>query len=387
MSRKGFQDMGIHSRSWRWLRGIGIAATFTAAVVLMLLWLAGTFHPKVRGDGQAPGARSEDGRALGDANLAPVQRIRVPRVETAVGTIRGVHEVSVAAKLLARVVELNAAAGQRVQTGDVLARLDDAEWSARLQQAQAGADAARAARDQAKIEFDRVRRLHEQQAAAAIELERAQTTFKAAEAELQRALQTEREARASLEHATIRAPIDGVVIDKRVESGDTVNPGQVLLTLYDPGRMQLVASVRESLTRRLEVGGTIGVTIDALDLKCQGLVSEIVPEAEAQSRSFLVKVTGPCPPGVYSGMFGRLLIPLDEEEVLVAPRAAVRRVGQLEIVDVAEGPWRRRRAVQLGRDFGDNVEVLSGLREGERLVLISVPTEAAADPSDAERAP
>ncbi len=379
--------MSVHSRSWRWLRGVAVAATFTAAVVFMLLWLAGAFHPKVLGDGRALGSPSHTGRALGDAMLAPVRWIRVPRVETAVGTIRAVHEVSVAAKLLARVVELNAAAGQRVQAGDVLARLDDAEWSARLQQAQAGADAARAARDQAEIELNRVQRLHEQQAAAAIELDRAQTALKAAEADLQRALQAQSEAQANLEHATIRALIDGVVVDRRVESGDTVTPGQVLLTLYDPGRMQLVASVRESLTRRLEVGRTIGVTIDALDLNCQGLISEIVPEAEAQSRSFLVKVTGPCPPGVYSGMFGRLLIPLDEEEVLVAPRAAVRRVGQLEVVDVADGAWRRRRAVQLGRLFGDNVEILSGLREGESVVLNSAPTEATTGQSDGERAP
>ena len=61
-----------------------------------------------------------------------------------------------------------------------------------------------------------------------------------------------------------------------------------------------------------------------------------MPEAQAESRSFQVKVTGPCPPGVYTGMFGRIFIPLEEEEVLVVPRQAVRQVGQLEEVDVVE---------------------------------------------------
>jgi multidrug efflux pump subunit AcrA (membrane-fusion protein) len=108
-------------------------------------------------------------------------------------------------------------------------------------------------------------------------------------------------------------------------------------------------------------------------------VSEIVPEAQSASRTFAVKVTGPCPPGVYSGMFGRLLIPLGDEDVLVIPRAAVRRVGQLDIVDVAEpaggapdGKGRlvlRRRIVQLGRDFDDQVQVLSGLRVDEQVAL------------------
>lgn len=148
-----------------------------------------------------------------------------------------------------------------------------------------------------------------------------------------------------------------------------VTPGKVLLTLYDPTRMQLVASVRESLTRRIAVGQSIYVQVDALNKQCKGLVSEIVPEAESASRTFSVKVTGPCPPGIYTGMFGRLLIPLDDEEVIVVPRSVVRRIGQLTIVDVADGEVLRRRAVQLGRTFEEKVEVLSGLRVGERVAI------------------
>ena len=68
-------------------------------------------------------------------------------------------------------------------------------------------------------------------------------------------------------------------------------------------------------------------------------------------------------------MFGRLLIPLDQEKVLVIPHAAVRRVGQLQIVDVADGAVLRRRIVQLGRSFGDDVEVLAGVRAGERVAV------------------
>lgn len=114
---------------------------------------------------------------------------------------------------------------------------------------------------------------------------------------------------------------------------------------------------------------SLGGRLDNLDLNCIGTVSEIVPEAETTSRTFSVKVTGPCPPGVYSGMFGHVLIPLDDEEVLVIPNAAVRHVGQLALVDVVEDQTVRRRAVQLGRRFGQDVEVLSGLRDGEQVAL------------------
>ena len=146
-------------------------------------------------------------------------------------------------------------------------------------------------------------------------------------------------------------------------------PGQTLLTLFDPKRMQLVASVRESLTHQLHLGQAIGVRIEGLNKQCSGTVSEIVPEAQSASRTFQVKVTGPCPTGIYSGMFGRILIPLEEESVLIIPRQAVRKVGQLELVDAVENGRTSRRAIRIGRTLDENVEVLSGLREGEQVMI------------------
>ena len=163
------------------------------------------------------------------------------------------------------------------------------------------------------------------------------------------------------------------MIDKKVDVGDMVTPGQMLVTLFDPKRMQLVASVRESLAHQLKEGQDIGVQVERLQEQCSGTVSEIVPEAQSNSRTFQVKVTGPCPPGIYSGMFGRILIPLGEEEVLVIPGRAVQHVGQLKLVDVAEDDRVARRSIRTGRQLAADVEVLSGLREGERVV---VPTSA-----------
>ena len=133
--------------------------------------------------------------------------------------------------------------------------------------------------------------------------------------------------------------------------------------------MQMVATVRESLAMGLEVGQQVAARLDALDLNCHATISEIVPEAQGESRSFQVKVTGPCPPNVYSGMFGRIFIPLGEEEVLVVPPQAVRRVGQLDEVDVVEKGTSTRHVVQLGRTLPEGREVLSGLRQGERVAV------------------
>jgi multidrug efflux pump subunit AcrA (membrane-fusion protein) len=139
--------------------------------------------------------------------------------------------------------------------------------------------------------------------------------------------------------------------------------------------MQLVATVRESLAHRLKVGQPIEVRIENFNKRCSGTISEIVPEAQSSSRAFQVKVTGPCPEGMYSGMFGRIVIPLDEEEVLVIPRRAVQSVGQLDLVNVSSESGVSRRAVRLGRTIGEHVEVLSGLRAGEQ---VQAPTNAIA---------
>lgn len=349
----------------RWLTVAVVAVGFTAGVVVLMLWLMGAFRPKVAGRDVPPGG----GRPIGTGKVVEVVARTLPLEETAVGAIQPVHRVEIASRLLARVLEVNVIAGQRVAKGEVLVRLEDTDLKARRAQAESAVAQAQAALDQARIEEARLRIAFDKNAVAALELDRAVNALKGAEAALARATQSLAEAQTVLEYATIASPIDGTVVDKRVNAGDTVSPGQPVVSVLDPTRMQLVASVRESLSRRLAVGGQVSVRVDVLDHPCAGTVSEIVPEAESASRTFQVKVTGPCPEGVYAGMFGRLSIPVGEETVLLIPKDAVQAIGQVECVDVASGDARQRRAVRLGRSIDGQVEVLSGLLAGEKVVV------------------
>lgn len=354
-----------------------LAAVLISLLTLILLAVAGVFHGKITTEIRQPTVAD-----LGNLPVAEVRTLRRPRYETAVGTVRPVHETAVASKLLARVIEVKVKAGQPVTRDEVLVRLDDAELQARVRQAEAAFSAAVSARDQAAADLRRAQRLLEGKAIAPAEYEQIETTYRTAVAAAERAEQAVREAKVLLDYATLRAPMTGIVIDKRVEVGDTVTPGQVLLTLYDPSQMQMVVTVRESLAEQLKVGQKVRGRLEALGYECDATVSEIVPEAQAASRSFTVKVTGPCPPGVYSGMFGRIFIPLEEEELVVIPEEAVIRVGQLEMVDVVKEGRLQRRSVQLGRRIAADTpvsasepgaqalrEVLSGLRAGEKVVL------------------
>ncbi len=352
----------------RWSTRLAILLGFVAGVILIMLKLAGKFEAKVPPvPGKPVAASSEKGELVATALLKTV-----PRIESAVGSIRAVHETSIGAKLLARVIEVNVKAGQAVHEGDVLFRMDDTDLKPKLNQVKAAVSKAEVDRQQAIVEEKRYAEMRKVNAVSAQEYENRATALQSAEAELKRAQEAVNEVQATLDWATVRAPISGVIVDKKVNVGDMVAPGQTLATLFDPNRMQLVASVRETLADRLKPGQTISVLVERLGKECSGTISEIVPESQAASRSFQVKVTGPCPTGIYSGMFGRLLIPLGDEKVLVVPRNAVRTVGQLELVEVIEGQQVTRRAVRTGRNMGDEVEILSGLREGER-VTVSAP--------------
>jgi membrane fusion protein (multidrug efflux system) len=286
-----------------------------------------------------------------------------------VGTIRAVNEAVVASKILARVEEIRVKAGQEIKQGDVLVVLDKADLKSRIDQALSAETAAKSKYDQAEIDLGRVQRLRAKESVTQSELDQANTAMRTAKAELERARQAVEETKIVESYATVRAPITGRVIDKKANVGDTVTPGQALVALYDPSHMQLIATVRESLALRLKVGQQLPARLETFDYECQATISEIVPEAQAESRSFQVKVTGPCPPNVYSGMFARIFIPMEDEEVLIVPSDAVRRVGQLDEVDVIEGGAVQRRAVQLGRTLEEGREVLSGLSEGERVMM------------------
>ena len=337
-----------------------------AAIVGILAWLMGAFHEKTPPGEAAPVTlRAPEGAATHRVTASEVQL-----TETAVGTVHPVNRVSVGSKLLARVkTMLVTRAGVPVQENDLLVELDDTDLQAQLAQAKAALDAARSENKQAEVERDRTKTLYEQRVEPKAALDKAETAVQTTAAAVTRAEQGVAFADSQLEYTQIRAPISGVVIDKQVEAGDLAVPGQTLVTLYDPGKMQLVARVRERLAMRLERGGEVAVRIDALDLDCHGTIQEIVPEASAASRVFEVRVTGPCPPGIYAGMFGRIYVPTGTRSELRIPVEAVRRVGQMETVFVVqEGGALQRRFVQTGRQTDGEIEVLAGLTDGETIL-------------------
>jgi RND family efflux transporter MFP subunit len=294
-------------------------------------------------------------------------------VTEAVGTVQAEQLAAVTSRVVASVVEMRAAAGQRVAAGDVLVVLDDRDLRHRVEQAQDAVRGAEATMAQAQSDYKRDKPLFDQQVITPYDFEHTQTNLKTAEANLRRLQQAESEAEVNLSYAVIRSPFAGTVVDKLANVGDLAAPGKPLFTVYEQGRLWLEANVPENLLAGIHIGEARALRIDARDRELRGRVVEIVPSSDPATRTVVVRVHLEDTREIVPGMFGRLLIPSAPEQVLTVPAAAITRAGQLTMVDVVEDHDRvDRRAVQLGRAIGKRFEILSGLAAGDTVVLKNV---------------
>jgi len=286
--------------------------------------------------------------------LATVEAHGLTATEEVVGTVRARLRAAVEAKLAGRIEALLVVPGQTVKQGDTLASLDAREVKARL-------DSAQAVRDQAARDLERISRLVKDGAATASELDAVQARQRVAVAAVT-------EAETMLGHARVVAPFDGVITRKLADVGDLATPGRPLVEIEDPTRLRFEADVPEALLDQLRLGAKLPVRIASLKDSAEGVVSEIAPVAEAVSRTYLVKLDLPVVAGLRAGQFGRVAVPTGDASVPHVPASAVIQRGQLEYVFVAETGKAQLRLVRTGKRFGTDVEVVSGLGAGEKVV-------------------
>lgn len=337
-----------------------------AAALLLLILYSGGFLDTGK---IAPGRVAAQKQEPPAGREVKARRVSLPVNYQAVGTVRPRVEVRVEAQVPGRILAVKAEPGGLVKKGQELVQLDNREYRARLAQARRGREEARAVWQRARSEYYRVARLLKGQAATPRQMEQATEALQRARAQAARADKQVDEARVAQGYTRVMAPADGRVIKRLVEPGDLALPGRPLLLLQSQGGLRLEALVPERLIGRLRLGQELAVEVPSLGRRLQGRLEEIVPAADPATRSFLVKLGLPDSAELYPGMFARLLVPVGRREAVLAPAAAVRRVGQLEMVLVKlDGRWQAV-YVTTGRRLGDQVEVLSGLGGQERLLI------------------
>jgi RND family efflux transporter MFP subunit len=369
-----FLVMGTHRPPHRWRQLVKSAASAAAAVSafgLFLAWMGGALREKVR-PGELPPARpSAAGRTV-----VPVEQVRGEETATAVGSVRPKRRTEVASQLLATVLDVHVRPGDRVKPGDALVALDDRELAVQQREATASLAVAEADLVTRRADYDRMKRLRDTGSVSTEEYVKVEGAFRVAEAQVMRAKEAIARLAVQLTHTKVAAPGMGLVADRFVDPGDLAAPGKALLIVYDPADLELHADVPETLAPAVPVGTEVAVRIDAAGVAARGTVREVVPQARQSSRSVLVKVTLPTAllgNRLLPGMYGRIEVPVGTAERLWLPRAAIRQVGQLDVVEVVNpGGTLSRRFVRVGAEVSGKTEILSGLRSGDRVAL---PTE------------
>lgn len=328
---------------------------------------------------------------VSNVSVLSVQPANVPDLVEAMGTLRAAQTSQLAGQMMANIVEIRVHEGDRIQRGQVLAVLDEAQPRAALDRAtaadlasQQGITAADSDLALAEATFNRYQTLYEKKSVSPQEFDEVKARYQAAAArrDMARAGQTQakaavQQARTALGYTRILAPFDGLVTEKKADVGTLVSPGMQIFTVEDLYRYRLEATVNETDLRYVRMGEQIPVIIDAVgDRELKGRVVEIVPAADAASRSFLVKIEVPPDPALRSGLFGRAQFTRGERSSLLIPRTAVVERGQLQGIYVLDqNRIASLRYITLGKPTGGRVEVLAGLQAGERLI---------ADPGDRE---
>jgi len=312
------------------------------------------------------------------------QTTTVPDWLEAVGTVRAAQSSQIASQTMGNIVEIRAQEGDRVQGGQILAVIDDSQPRAAVEQAAAAVTSAQKEVSTAESELalaqstlKRYQQLYEKKSLSPQEFDEIKTRSQSAGSRLDLARAGEAQAsaaltqsRTSLSNTQIRAPFAGLVTEKKADAGTFASPGTPLFTLEDAQRYRLEAMVDESDVRLVHMGEAVPVLLDSMEnAEFRGKVAQIVPAADPASRSFLVKIELPADARIRSGLFGRAHFPRGSRSALLIPQKTIVERGQLRGVFVIDANRiAQLRYVTLGKVSGEQVEVLSGLQPGEKLV-------------------
>jgi RND family efflux transporter MFP subunit len=292
------------------------------------------------------------------------------------GVVEAVRQTIVAAQVPGAVVGLDVRAGDTVQAGQVLVRIDARAADQTAAAGEAQARAARAELEMASRELERQQKLVAQGFISPAALDRVEAHFKSAEAEASAQAANAAAARTQSGFHVVKAPYAGVVSSVSVVVGEMALPGRALVTLYDPAALRVAAAIPQTavagragpLGARAEIPGVIRGLL-------QPTRTQLLPTVDAASRTLELRLDLP-PTNAMPGMFARAWLPgsttapiAGEDRLFVPSNAVVRRSELVAVYVLGRDGKPVLRQVRPGRTEGGEVEILSGVAAGERVAL------------------
>jgi RND family efflux transporter MFP subunit len=330
-----------------------------ATLVLAVLLAAGCRGP------EAPASAA---RAMPEFETLAVAAEPGRRERAWDGVVEAVHQATLSAQTGGRVLELPFDVNDYVRAGEVVVRFTDVEQQSARRRAEAALKAAQAARDEAEADHRRIADVHARGLVARAQLDQATARRDAARAQHESAQAALRESSEQVDYTVIRAPYSGILTERHVEVGETVRPGQPLVSGLSLGQLRVNVDVPQSEVLAIREHGQASVILaDGRRIDAREVV--VFPFADPQTHTFRVRVELPeAETGLHPGMTVKTAFALAESQRITVPLSALVRRSEVTAVYVVGDDGRvALRQLRLGHRNDDRVEVLSGLAAGERI--------------------
>jgi RND family efflux transporter MFP subunit len=290
------------------------------------------------------------------------------------GTIQAVNSANLSTRMMGYVTKIPVNIGDKVKEGQLLVAINNSDLIAKLSQVDASVTEATAAFINAEKDYNRYKNLYAEHSATQKEFDDMTANYNMARARLEGAKQMKNEIEAQFAYANIRAPFSGVITNKFINEGDMANPGMPLIAMESPSNFEVMARVPESEISKIQLGTSVNIIAKSINKSLNGKVTEVSSSAKNTGGQFLVKVAlDKTDASILSGMFVTVQFPVEhqqEEEVVLVPVAALVSNGQLSgVYTISENNTAILRWLRLGKTFGNQVEVLSGLSSNETYII------------------
>lgn len=284
------------------------------------------------------------------------------------GRVEAVNQATVSAQTSGRIAELPFDVNDYVDAGDIVMRFTDTEQKAALTRAEATLQEARARLAEADQAFERFSAMIENNSISQAQFDESRANRDAARARLNASRSGVETAQEQLEYTVVRAPYAGIVSKRHVELGELVSPGQPLISGLSLQRLRVNIDVPQSMFHAVRTIGEAFAYVDGERIAAESLT--FFPVADDAANTFRVRVNLPDGAAtLYPGMFIKVGFVVGQTKRLLVPAAAVVRRSELSAVYVTGGEQVSLRQVRVGRLYGDSIEILAGLEDGEIVAL------------------
>lgn len=297
---------------------------------------------------------------------------------SASGKLIAKNSVNVSTRMMGYITTMNIEIGQNVRAGQLLVSINNTDIQAKGGQASAQIAQAQAQYNSAKKDFERYQNLFKNQSASPKELDDMRARFEMAQAGLQAAQQMKNEVNAQYRYTSVTAPISGTVTAKYAQQGDLASPGMPLLTIESPATLQAQVLVSEQNITLVKQDMPVKVFLKSANKQIPGTVAEVSRSSVSTGGQYLVKINIATSSDVLPGMFVNVQFPFkhsgsvnqDFQEGVMIPKSALIENGQLTgVYTVSSQNTAVLRWVKVGKTFGDQVEILSGLNSQDPYII------------------